>query len=123
MTRGVKADIENMITNIEPFLLEGCSLHEACSLGLVPYTTVIDYVNNDNEIRKKIDRIKNQYFLALRKSMNSEAKEKGELALKVLERLKKDEFSTKVDNETNVNLTLMGTVKVGEKEIDFDVGD
>jgi len=115
MTRGVKANIDEYVANITPFLLEGCSINEACSLAIVPYRTVMDYYNDDMVIRNKIDRIKNQYFLMLRESLNREAKEKGELALKVLERKKKDEFSPRSEVETK------GTQEVSLSDKDKEI--
>lgn len=95
--RGKKVDIDKLITNIEPYLKEGCSLHEACLHGIVPYTTVIDYYNNDEELRKKIDRLQNEPILRARESLNKGVLDNPELALRYLERKKKDEFSLKID--------------------------
>ncbi len=107
MARGKKADIENYVTNIAPFLEVGCSLHEACSHGLVPYTTVKDYYDKDEAVRKKIDRLKNKIILEAR-SVIAKQIQNGDkdIAKWYLERKKKDEFSLKYEqsatNEVNI---------------------
>jgi len=93
MPRGIKVNIEEYLTNIQPYLEVGCSLYEACLHALVPYTTVVDYQNNDEEIRKKIERMGNVPILKARQSVVGDMETNSELALKYLERKKKDEFS------------------------------
>ncbi len=95
MPRGKKVDIEDYIANIEEYLKVGCSIHEACLNGEVPYRTVMDYYENDEEIRKKIDRLKKHSIYIARKSVFDHMAKDGKLALSFLERKKKDEFSLK----------------------------
>lgn len=97
-----RANIEQYLTNIQPYLEVGCSLYEACLHGCVPYTTVIDYQKNDDEIRKKIERMSNVPILTARQSVVGSMAENAELALKYLERKKKDEFSLKTEVDSNV---------------------
>ncbi len=91
--RGKKVKIEEYLTNLEPYLVEGCSLHEACLHSGIPYTTMVDYSKNDENVRNKIHALQNQPILDARKSVNREAKIDGNLALKFLERKLKKEFS------------------------------
>lgn len=98
MPRGIKVDIDEYLTNIQPYLEVGCSLYESCLHGLVPYTTVVDYQKNDEEIRKKIERMQNMHILRARESVVNGMVENPDLALKYLERKKKDEFSLRNEN-------------------------
>lgn len=101
MARGKKADIENYVTNIAPFLEVGCSLHEACLHGVVPYTTVKDYYDKDDEVRKKIDRLKNNIILEARSVIYKQIQDGDkDIAKWYLERKKKDEFSLKYEQST-----------------------
>lgn len=90
-------NIEEYFSNIEPYLKEGCSLHEACLHGEIPYTTMKDYYDKDDQVRKKIERLQNMPILAARRSVNLAMQDNGDLALKFLERKKKDEFSTRTE--------------------------
>lgn len=98
MPRGIKVDIDQYLTNIQPYLEVGCSLYEACLHAIVPYTTVVDYQNNDDEIRKKIERMGNVPILKARQSVVGDMENNSELALKYLERKKKDEFGLRTEN-------------------------
>lgn len=93
MPRGIKVNIDEYLTNIQPYLEVGCSLYEACLHAVVPYTTVVDYQNADEKIRKNIERMQNVPILTARQAVVGDMKENSELALKYLERKKKDEFS------------------------------
>lgn len=95
MSRGSKVNIEEYMEKISPYLEAGCSLHEACLHGVIPYTTMKDYQDNNDEVRKNIERLQNIPILIARRSVNNSMKENGELALKYLERKRKDEFGTK----------------------------
>lgn len=101
MARGKKADIESYVTNIAPYLEVGCSLHEACSHGLVPYTTVKDYYDKDEEVRKNIDRLKNKIILEARSVIYKQIQDGDkDIAKWYLERKKKNEFSLKYEQST-----------------------
>lgn len=94
MTRGVKVDIEDYITNISEFLKTGCSINEACLHGKVPYTTVLDYYKQDENIRNKIDRLMATPILEARKKVIEDISKNVDTAKWYLERKKRAEFST-----------------------------
>lgn len=98
--RGKKVNIEEYLTNLEPFLKVGCSLHEACIHGEIPYTTMVDYYNNDESIRRKIDTWGNWDILIARQSVVDGMKEDSKLALDYLKHKKSNEFNTK--NDTSI---------------------
>lgn len=112
MSRGIKVNIEEYIGKIKPFLESGCSLHEACLHGIVPYTTIKDYVDKDDEVRKNIERLQNIPILMARQSVNKFMQEDGDLALRFLERRKKDEFSTKHETEHSGNIGIKRVERV-----------
>lgn len=118
-------NIEEYLTNLKPYLEVGCTLHEACINAVVPYTTMVDYIKNDEDIRRKIDRMQNQPLYIARKSVVDKMEFDGDLALKYLERKKKDEFSTKSELDANVTVNPIksllntldgqsGTIPTGE---------
>lgn len=59
-------NIEKYFTDIKPMLSLGFSLHRACKLASVPYTTVIDYYHSDAKIRNKIDALRDNTNLHAR---------------------------------------------------------
>lgn len=110
MPRGIPVDIDKYLTNIQPYLEVGCTLHEACLHAVTPYTTVIDYVNKDDEVRNKIERMQNVPILKARKSLLGGIETSPELALKFLERKKKDEFSLRSETDITSNGQALGAV-------------
>jgi len=106
MSRGKKVDIEKYLTNIEDYLKIGCSLPEACSLGHIPYTTVKDYYDNDQNIRNKIECWKNNVFSVARRSVYVGMQEDPKLALEFLKNKKSDEFGTKEKKELSGEIEL-----------------
>lgn len=101
-----RADIEQYLTEIQPYLEVGCSLHESCLHAVVPYTTVVDHMKRDDEIRKKIERMENVPILIARQSVVGTMAENADLALKYLERKKKDEFSLKSEQEISGDISF-----------------
>lgn len=122
MARGKKVDIEEYLTNIEEYLKYGCSLPEACLHGEVPYTTVKDYYDKDETVRKKIDRLKNHAILVARKSVVEDMETDAALALKYLERKVKGEFSTQTNYDHSGDVTIH-TITTIMEEIDGESAD
>lgn len=91
--RGKKVDINEYIANIEPFMEQGLTMHEACLQADVPYRTVKDYYDNDEEVRKKIMRLEQYAIVVAKNTLMKGIRRDPDLALKYLERKKKDEFS------------------------------
>lgn len=123
--RGSPVNIEDYLTKLKPFLEVGCSLHEACINAIVPYSTMLDYIKADDEVRDNIERMKNQPLYIARKSVVDKMEFDGDLALKYLERKKKDEFSPRSELDANVQVNPIqsllntldgqtGTIPTGE---------
>lgn len=50
------ANIEEYFTRILPYLNLGLSIHKSCNQADIPYTTVIDYYNQDESFRRRVDK-------------------------------------------------------------------
>jgi hypothetical protein len=113
MGRGVKVNISEYLEVLKPLLMVGCSLHEACIHSEIPYSTIWDYIKKDEGVRKKIEAWESNDILIARTSVVNGLTEDSNLALKYLERKKKDEFSLRTEskNETAVDLSLDKSVK------------
>ncbi len=88
---------DNVVKKLEEAFLLGCTDLEACFYAGISKQTLYNYQDaNPGYIDRKEQLKTNPVFLA-RKTVVKEIQEKGELALKFLERKKKDEFSTSTD--------------------------
>ena len=117
MARGQKVDIENYITNIAPYLEVGCSLHEACIHALIPYTTIKDYYDGDEDVRRKIDRLKNGPILAAKTVViNSIKGGDKDTAKWFLERKCRDEFSLR---QEQVSSSKINIIKIDEQDMEL----
>ena len=108
--RGKKVDIEEYLTNLEPFLKVGCSLHEACVNSYIPYTTMRDYYENDENIRRKIDAWGNWDVLLARQSVITGMQDDSKLAFDYLKNKKSDEFSTKQKIDENLSVSFLDLI-------------
>lgn len=94
-----RINIEQYITDIEPYLKLGCSLNESCQNAEIPYTTVVDYYHRDENIRRRIDRLKNHDIFLARQSVINGMVSDPKLAMDYLKNKKSDEFSTRGQQE------------------------
>jgi hypothetical protein len=101
-----------VVKKLEEAFLLGCTDLEACFYADISKQTLYNYQEANPEFVGRKEELKaNPIFLA-RKTVVKEIQEKGELALKFLERKKKDEFSTSSDlnlggqDGNPVNLTV-----------------
>lgn len=86
-----------VIRKLEEAFLFGCTDLEACFSADISKTALYEYQIEHPEFTERKEKLKeNPVFLA-RKSVIEKLPENGELALKFLERKKKDEFGTKQD--------------------------
>lgn len=95
------------IAKLEHAFLLGCSDLEACFYAKVGKTALYNYQNKNPEfVERKAQLKQNPYFIA-RSSIIKGMEENPELALKYMERKKKDEFSTKThtDHSGSIGLT------------------
>lgn len=88
---------EGVVKKLEEAFLLGCSDVEACLYADISKQTLYDYQARFPEFVDRKEELKANPIFIARKTVVKEIAEKGELALKFLERKKKDEFSTSSD--------------------------
>lgn len=86
-----------ILAKLEEAFLLGCSDIEACFYAGISKSTLYVYQENNPEFKDRKEELKANPIFIARKTVVKEIAEKGELALKFLERKKKDEFSTSAD--------------------------
>jgi len=64
-------NIENYVAKISEFLVLGYSIKKACALANVPYRTVYDYHNKDEDIRTRLDNMINETNMHARAKIKS----------------------------------------------------
>ena len=89
---------EAVIAKLEEAFLLGCTDLEACLLADISKDALYDYQNKNPEFTERKQRLKETPVLKARTSVVKELESNPELALKYLERKKKDEFSTRQEN-------------------------
>jgi hypothetical protein len=88
---------EEVVKKLEEAFLLGCSDIEACFYADISKQTLYNYQDANPEFIDRKEQLKaNPVFIA-RRTVVRDVAEKGELALKFLERKKKDEFGTSQD--------------------------
>lgn len=116
--RGKKVDVNEYLANIEPFMQQGLTMHEACLQSYTPYRTMKDYYDNDEAVRIKVQRMEQYAVVVAKETLLKGIKRDPNLALKYLERKKKDEFSLRT--ETDVT---SGGEKINVALVRFEDGD
>lgn len=86
-----------ILSKLEEAFLLGCSDIEACFYADISKSTLYVYQENNPEFKDRKEELKANPIFIARKTVVKEIAEKGELALKFLERKKKDEFSPSTD--------------------------
>lgn len=97
---------EETIRKLEYAFSIGCSDREAClHAGIVPSTLYV-YQENQPEFKERKELLKEKLVLKSREVVNHKIASGDDMTAKwYLERKKKDEFSTKVEND-NVNVNV-----------------
>jgi len=85
------------IDKLEQAFMMGCSDLEACLFADIGKTTLYNYQNENTDFVERKEKLKENPILLARTSVIKDMQNSGELALKFLERKKKDEFSMKQD--------------------------
>jgi len=117
MPRGKKVNIDEYLANIEEYLKMGCTINEACSLGEVPYRTVMDYYDKDERVRNKINSLKNFIYSVARQSVITNMADDGKLALDFLKNKKNKEFNTRENKEVSGGLDMNHKITLDDEEI------
>lgn len=92
-----------------------CSIGEACFFADISQVTYHDRINKNPELSNRFNALRERPVLLARQSVIKNMQKNGELALKYLERKKKNEFTpkTEVDHSWNVTSTI---VKIWQKK-------
>lgn len=90
---------EEIIHKLNEAFALGCSDLEACFYADISKSTLYNYQNKNSEFVERKEELKEKPVFEARKSVISAMKTDGALALKYLERKKKDEFSLKTESE------------------------
>lgn len=86
-----------VVNKLEAAFLLGCSDLEACFAADISKQTLYNYQDANPEFIDRKESLKANPIYVARSTVVREIAEKGELALKYLERKKKDEFSPSID--------------------------
>lgn len=85
------------IAKLEEAFMMGCGDLEACLFADISKTTLYNYQQDNPEFVERKEKLKENPILLARGSVVRKLNEDPDLALKFLERKKKDEFSLKSD--------------------------
>lgn len=105
------------LSKLEQAFLMGCTDLEACLYAYISKSTLYDYQNANPQFLERKESLKQNPVLKARKSVVDSLDDNPELAMKFLERKKKDEFSLKSEfaiggSESgipmNINLNFVG---------------
>jgi hypothetical protein len=94
----------------EAFML-GCSDLEACLFADISKSTLYNYQNDNPEFVERKEKLKENPILTARTSVLKNLSTNPELALKFLERRKKDEFGLRQLGDSENPLNIIGTLK------------
>lgn len=88
---------EAVVNKLEEAFLLGCTDLEACLFADISKQTLYNYQDSHPEFVDRKERLKETPIFLARKSVVDSVSSDPELALKFLERKKKDEFSTRTE--------------------------
>ena len=93
-----------IINRLEQAFSMGCSDLEACLYADIGKTTLYNYQNENPEFVERKEKLKEKLVLKARSVIADSLNKQDENTAKwYLERKAKNEFSTKVENETTIN--------------------
>ena len=90
---------ESPITKFESALMDSCTIAEACLFSEWDSVDFAQHCSRNPGYLERCELLRNWPTIKARKSLSKGVETDPDLALKYLERKKKDEFSTKVENE------------------------
>ena len=112
---------QQVIDKLEYAFSLGCSDNEACLHAGIAPKTLYNYQERNPEFLQRKQLLKDSPIFLARQSVLKGLKDDPDLALKFLERRKKDEFSTK--SETDHNIILPKPILGGEAVKRIGEGD
>lgn len=113
MARPTKRSTE-LVNKLEYAFSLGCSVTEACLYADISRETYYKWCKEDPKLSDRLEELKEMPILIARDTVIKGIKRDPELALKFLERRKKDEFSVK--SESTVTHVLPQPILGGESK-------
>ena len=98
-----KIDNEKIINDLQQAFWLDCTIMEACYYAWISKQTYYNLLDYKPKLKEKFDSLRNKPVLIARQELVKGLTNNPELALKYLERKRKDEFSTR--SEVNSNIT------------------
>ncbi len=95
---------KDVIDKLEYAFSLGCSDNEACLHADIAIQTLYKYQERTPQFLERKHKLKDSPIFIARQSVIKGMKNDPDLALKFLERRKKNEFSTKTESDVNVHL-------------------
>lgn len=96
MAQGKAWDKENIIELLKPYFKRGNSVTKACKKAGIAQSTVQTWIDHDEELRLKIGVWQNEILEKARENVrNAIVKGDKEISKWILERMEKDDFSTR----------------------------
>lgn len=105
-----------IIAKLEHAFALGCSDLEACFYADIGKSTLYNYQHDYPDFVERKEALKQSPTFIARSTVVREIAEKGELALKYLERKHKDEFSLRTETDMTSKGEKLATVMVGFEE-------
>lgn len=105
-----------VVVKLEQAFSMGCTDVEACFYANISKDALYDYQNKTEGFAERKEQLKQRPILLARQSVINHMQEDGNLAMKFLERKKKDEFAPKQTIDNNHS----GSISIGDilNEID-----
>ena len=114
--KGKRVNINTYVTILEPYLKLGLTLHEACKQSRIPYTTVIKYKKDDEDVCRRLDALEDYAVVIAKISLMKGIKEDPNLALKYLERVRRNEFSLKTEQVSKYQVQIRPIMDLTETQ-------
>jgi len=125
-----KADLDEALRKMKPFLELGYSFYKACTFALLPHSTYLPYYNNDDNFRYEVELLRATPNIQARKNIIGAIKEgKTGISLEWLDRVEKDDFSKRLEmtgkdgepvaglNDSKVLATLLQSYELVSKKL------
>jgi len=114
--KGKRVNINTYVTILEPYLKLGLTLHEACKQSRIPYTTVIKYKKDHEDVCRRLDALEDYAVVIAKISLMKGIKEDPNLALKYLERVRRNEFSLKTEQVSKYQVQVRPIMDLTEAQ-------
>jgi hypothetical protein len=88
---------QEVVRKLEGAFVYDCSVEEACLYAGISRNTYYEFVKKYPAFQDRIEALRNAPYLVCRKTLIAAAEHDADLALKILERKRREEFSTRTE--------------------------